>query len=48
MEACLAVEREQQKVSQKLQTASSSVSTKLQNLIDNATTLRNRIIEGKT
>ena len=46
MEACLAVEREQDKVLKKLKTLSGSSADKLQKLIDQITILRKELQEG--
>lgn len=43
MDACLAVEREQEKVLKKLKTLSGSAADKLQKLIDQIAQLRNKI-----
>ena len=47
MEACLAVEREQDKVLKRLKTLSGSSADKLQKLIDEVSLLQQQISEGK-
>lgn len=48
MEACLGVEKELHKVTQKLQTTSDITSTRLQTLIDTAVLLKTKILESKS
>lgn len=47
MEACLAVEREQDKVLKKLRTLSGSASKKLQEVIDQVNALKEQFSIGK-
>lgn len=46
MEACLAVEREQEKVVKKLRTLSGTASERLQKIIDQVNTLREQLNAG--
>ena len=48
MEACLAVEREQDKVIKKLKTVSGSASDKLQRVLDQIQSLKEQLVAGAT
>ena len=48
MEACILVEREQDKVIKKLRTLSGSTAKRLQSIIDQVSELRTKFEEGKT
>lgn len=48
MEACLAVEREQEKVIKKLKTVSGSASKKLQRILDQIQALKEQLARGRS
>lgn len=48
MEACLAVEREQEKVVKKLRTVSGSATEKLQRVLDQIQALKDQLTAGTT
>lgn len=48
MEACLAVEREHEKVVKKLRTVSGSATEKLQRVLDQIQALKNKLMAGRT